>query len=352
MKSTKNQKFINFFNNKLIYEIALFVFFVLIGTIARSIFVKWDLQPFPNFEIIMVLTFISVILLRPSIAIFVPLLSMIFSDLLIGNSIFIGSEMNKIVIFTYSGFVLISLFNIINKDRFKKGFNGIKIRNVGFAASLGIAFVLIYDVWTNIGWWYIIYPHNLNTLFNVFIAGVPFMIYHLVSGVLTFVLVALPFIYYMEKKQYLVSQISFTKLSKITVLSITLVLLFLSFSGSAMEMTESETLWMEKSDETSVKIMILGNNWIIEDNIICYKEESVFSLLQICAERNDIEFDYTYYEEFDSVLVNSINGKENGWNDLYWQYYVNDDIPMVGCDKFTDIKNGDYIRWSFETLPT
>ena len=116
-KFFKKMNFLN--NNQLIYEIAIFIFLISVGSMLRAFLVRGGLQPFPNFEIIMVLAFISVFLLRPSIALFVPLLSMIFSDLLIGNPILVGSQMNKIVIFTYSGFALVSLFSIINRDRFK-----------------------------------------------------------------------------------------------------------------------------------------------------------------------------------------------------------------------------------------
>ena len=50
-------------NNKIIKDILFFLIFVIIGTIGRTLLVGWELQPFPNFEIIMVITFISVIYL-------------------------------------------------------------------------------------------------------------------------------------------------------------------------------------------------------------------------------------------------------------------------------------------------
>ena len=134
-------------------------------------------------------------------------------------------------------------------------------------------------------------------------------------------------------------------------IAITFGLIVISFNSTAMEAPKKGTLWLEESDNTSVNIQILGNGWFIEDNLVCFGDESVFSLLEIFAERNDIALDYTYYEQFDSILINSINGDENGPDNMYWQYYVNGNIPMVGCDNFKEISNGDYIKWSFEIIP-
>ena len=189
-------------NNSIMLDILFFLILVFIGTIGRTLLVGWKLQPFPNFEIIMVITFISVIYLRPNIAFFVPLLCMLLSDLLLGNSIIVGSQQNRIVLFTYSGFALISLFNIINKDKFKTKFMDLNKKNFAFAAGFGISFVLLYDIWTNFGWWFLIYPHTINSLIQVFINGIPFMIYHSISGVITFVLIALPVISIVYHKWY------------------------------------------------------------------------------------------------------------------------------------------------------
>ena len=103
-------------------QILLMIGLILIGALGRYILVGFGIQPFPNFEVIMVVTFLAIMLLKPTIAIFVPLLSMIFSDLLIGNPIFIGSQMNRIVLFTYSGFAMIALINVFNRERFDEEF--------------------------------------------------------------------------------------------------------------------------------------------------------------------------------------------------------------------------------------
>jgi len=331
-----------------IYQILLMSSLIGLGTIGRYALVSLGVPP--NFEIIMVMAFLSVILLRPSLAIFVPLLGMIFSDILLGNSIFVGNEMNRIVLFTYSGFAMISLINIFNRERFQKGLGKIQLKNVGFAAGLGIGFVLIYDVWTNFGWWYLIYPHTAQSLVAVFTAGIPFMLNHLISGIATFVLIALPVTYYTSHKEKLFIPINIRSIQKIPVVVFVIGLIVLSFTGTAMKIPEkSDILWIEQSDQTSVKIVIQGDGWRIEDNIFAYDGDTVFSILKKCSERNGFSFEYTYYEEFDSMLIDSINNDVNGDNGKYWQYYVNEDIPMVGSDKYT-VSNGDSILWSFETV--
>jgi len=338
-------------NNRLFLDVLLLIGFILLGTLGRTILVGWNLQPFPNFEIIMVMTFLAAIFLRPTIAFFVPLFSMIFSDLLLGNPIFVGNQMNQIVLFTYSGFVMIALVNIFNRDRFRKGLGELKLKNIGMAAGLGIGFVLIYDVWTNIGWWYLIYPHTAGTLAAVFTAGIPFMIYHMISGVFTFVVIALPIVSYvsMEHKIEMPRKIKITH--KIPVAAITISLIVLSFTGTAMHVPEKSEVWLEQSDKTSVKVVILGDGWKIEDNIFAYEGDTVFSVLEKCSTRNHFLIKYTYYEQFDSTLINSINNDAGGEGGKYWQYYVNngETPPMVGCDKY-EIFNGDSVQWRFELV--
>ena len=337
-------------NNKVFSDILLLIGFIGLGTIGRTILVGWNLQPFPNFEIIMVMTFLAAVLLRPTMAIFVPLFSMIFSDLLLGNSIFVGSQMNRIILFTYSGFAMVALISLFKRDKFRKSLGEMRLKNIGIAAGLGIGFVLIYDVWTNIGWWYLIYPHTANSLAAVFTAGIPFMIYHIISGAFTFVAIALPVVSFVSVEHKLEMPFKIKNTHKIVVAAVALCLIVLSFTGTAMQVPEKTEVWLENSDETSVKMVIIGDGWRIEDNIVAYEGDTVFSILEKISARNDFPLEYTYYEEFDALLINSINNDVGGEGGKYWQYYVNSDIPMVGCDKY-DVSNGDCVEWRFEVPP-
>jgi hypothetical protein len=274
---------------------------------------------------------------------------MIGSDLLLGNAIFVGNQANRIVLFTYSGFALIALVNMMNRERIRRRLSEFRLKNIGVAAGLGIGFVLIYDVWTNLGWWYLLYPHSLGNLAAVFTAGIPFMINHLISGVATFVLIALPILAYTSRTHKLEFPSPMKTLHKIPIVAIVLCLVVLSFTGTAMQVPKKSGIWLEQSEKTSVHIMIQGDDWVVEENIVAYAGETMFSLLQRSTERNDLSLKYTYYKDFDSMLVDSIGTDVNGEGGKYWQYYVNGDIPMIGCDKYI-VSNGDMVLWKFEIV--
>ena len=70
----------------------------------------------------------------------------------------------------------------------------------GFAAATvykftgtGIIFAAIYDTWTNFGVFLLTYNHTLENLILVYILGLPFMLYHLISSLITFTLIGFPF---------------------------------------------------------------------------------------------------------------------------------------------------------------
>lgn len=322
---------------------------ILFGTIGRYVLFGLGVQPFPNFEVIMVVTFLAMMIIRSPLAFFVPLISMIGSDVLIGNPIFVGNQMNRIVLFTYSGFAIIALINLFNKERLWNQFGPLRLKTFGVAAGLGVGFVLLYDIWTNIGWWYLMYPHNATSLAAVFTAGLPFMAYHMISGIVTFIAIAVPVMTYITRQKDTTQPRPFyvaTK-HKLPAVLIVLVLITLCFTGTAMKIPQKSELWFEKSDQTSIHIMITGDDWTINDHIIAYTGETAFSILIRCSEKNGFSVDSTYYEQFDSTLVNSINNDVGGTDGKYWQYYVNGELPSIGADKCT-ITNGDSLRWSFE----
>ena len=127
-------------------QIVVLIGLIGIGAIGRYVLFGLGTQPFPNFEIIMVVSFLAIMLIRSSIALIVPLLSMIISDILIGNPIFVGSQMNKIVMFTYSGFALIAVLNIVIREKIRPYISGIHLKTLAAGAGIGIGFVLIYDI--------------------------------------------------------------------------------------------------------------------------------------------------------------------------------------------------------------
>ena len=337
-------------NQTNLQQLIIMIGLILFGTIGRYVLFGMGVQPFPNFEVIMVVTFLAVMVMRSPLALVVPLASMIGSDLLIGNPIFVGNQMNRIVLFTYSGFAIIALINLFNKDRLWSGLGQLRLKTVGLAAGLGVGFVLLYDVWTNLGWWYLMYPHDAPSLVAVFTAGLPFMVYHMISGVVTFVAIAVPVLAYVARKNKNIQPFKIKMVHKVPAVLLVLGLVALSFTGTAMKVPEKSEIWLEKSDQTSVRIAIVGDGWTISDNLVSYKEDTAFSLLERCSVKNGFTVTSTYYAQFDSTLINSINNAAGGTDGKYWQYYVNDQLPNVGADK-CPISNGDSIRWSFEVPP-
>ncbi len=176
-------------------NLILFAGLALIGIFGRVVF-----SDYPNVETILVVCFLAGILLDSRIAMLVPLIAMVASDILIGNTIFSGSKINQIVMFTYSGFVMVSLISMFGKKRVAKSISAFNLKSVAISAGLGAGFAILYDIWTNMGWWYLLYPHTLENLFSVYVAGIPFMLYHIASGAATFVLIGLPVILFARSR--------------------------------------------------------------------------------------------------------------------------------------------------------
>jgi len=215
-------------SSSVLSDLPLFIGFLIIGILGRTILVSYQVQPFPNFEIITVLTFLAMLFIRPYLAFIVPLFSMIGSDLLIGNPILSGHQVNNIVLFTYTGFLIISLLSASLRNHSSNVINRLSVKTMGYTAGIGIGFTLLYDIWTNAGWWYLIYPHTPATLFSVFAAGIPFMIYHILSGALTFTLIALPIILIVKKKDSLSDPLRIPTVQKIPLVAIALILIAVS----------------------------------------------------------------------------------------------------------------------------
>jgi len=87
-----------------------------------------------------------------------------------------------------------------------------------------------------------------------------------------------------------------------------------------------------------------------EDNIDEYTvqttESTVYSVLIKASEENNFYVVAEYYESFDSYLIESINNVK-GEGDMFWQYYVNGEMGMVGANSQT-VEDNDVIEWKYE----
>ena len=145
-----------------------------------------------------------------------------------------------------------------------------------------------------------------------------------------------------------------TILSVIGLVSFLLALLFLSTNYSLKrtieESSEIQRQYQQDLQEIEKKkvsfIITEGEEETRDYQIIPSPDSTVFSLLEDLSQRENFEISYTIYPEM-GVLVESIDGKKNGTEGKYWQYWVNGELPMVAADNF-QVSPADVIEWKFE----
>ncbi len=336
-------------NNK-IKQIIGFGLLVSFGVLGRYLLVSKGLQPFPNFEVVTIATFIGIMFLDVKIAMLIPLIGMVCSDLLLGNHILIGGKINQIVIFTYSGFALLALASIFVGNRIKPYVSSINFRSVFCMAGTGALLVLLYDVWTNFGWWYLMYPHTGEALLTVYTLGIPFMIYHLVSGLFTFVFIGLPVIsYFITRHPKLITKKTHNEAWKRSVTAgiVAFILVIISLTGcisTSLEPSESKRI------VENVDMKIIAPDWDIAYMNVTTENVTVADFLFECAEHYNFSVKADYWSGYDSLFIKAINGMDNGEDGNYWQYYVNGKFANVGCSRYY-LKNNDVVEWRFEKSP-
>ncbi|MCX6816674.1 MAG: hypothetical protein NTZ93_02335 [Candidatus Beckwithbacteria bacterium] len=119
----------------------------------------------PNVELIMTTSVLASIYLGRRWGVVVALLSLMISDLVIGNTM--------IMIFTWSAFSLIAF-----------GGRWLKNKAFLFGAGYGLAGALFFYFYTNFGVWLIggLYPHTLFGLIDCYVMGLPFLKLQAVSS--------------------------------------------------------------------------------------------------------------------------------------------------------------------------
>ena len=138
----------------------------------------------PNVETVMVATFLAAMLLPFAWACTVTMGMLLLSDWWLGY--LWGSP---IVAFTYSGFLLVALAS----RRWRPQIGGpLSSGLVMRFAGAGVVFAVVYDGWTNFGVFWLWWAHTPGNLLAVYTLGLPFILYHLLSSIMTFTLVGLP----------------------------------------------------------------------------------------------------------------------------------------------------------------
>jgi len=92
-----------------------------------------------------------------------------------------------------------------------------------------------------------------------------------------------------------------------------------------------------------------GDGEVKTFQIALSEKSTVFSLLENLAEGENFKIETKEYEGM-GVLVESIDGVKNGTANQYWQYWVNNELPMVAADK-KEVRGGDKVEWKFGSSP-
>lgn len=171
---------------------------------------------FDLFFIVAIISLISGLLLGGYFTFIVPISTMIVSDIIIGN--------NWIILFTWSGFALIGYIGYILKTK-----NRMNIKHIPGALGVGIAGILLYDIWTNFGTWLggWGYTYTWEGLILCYTKALPFMLWHLLSTTITMIIVIVPIIYLKEHK-ITIPDFNITKMEKKVTIAVPVLLMILS----------------------------------------------------------------------------------------------------------------------------
>ena len=77
---------------------------------------------------------------------------------------------------------------------------------------------------------------------------------------------------------------------------------------------------------------------------------TVASLLFECTQYHNLSVKKQFWSGYDSFFITSIADLSNGRDNSYWQYYVNDEYPDMGCSLYV-LNDYDHVIWIFEQSP-
>lgn len=100
-------------------------------------------------------------------------------------------------------------------------------------------------------------------------------------------------------------------------------------------------------EQGTISLMIDYGDGIVETygNIPLSANENLFQVMEKAAKENNLAFESKTYEGL-GALVTKIGGKENGADNRYWQYWVNNQKPEVGAGLYI-LQAGDIVEWKF-----
>lgn len=170
-------------------KMTLAVLLMMIGVLGRILLIQYA-----NIETVLAVCLLSGVLLGGIYCIIVPLAVMIISDwwiytytnyaLSFGLDAILG-----LTFFTWSGFVVIGVIGFSMKKRFLYN-----IGSVAVLSGIGIFATIFYDAWTAFGFWFFFASPRLS-IYEIYIAQIPFTMYHILSSLIFVPLFATLFTY-------------------------------------------------------------------------------------------------------------------------------------------------------------
>lgn len=112
-----------------------------------------------------------------------------------------------------------------------------------------------------------------------------------------------------------------------------------------LETADNQSMPEQTAQEMVSCIIDRGDGNVNLYQIIPPESLTVFSLLEELAQRENFKIEFTIYEGT-GALVESIDGVRNGTDNKYWQYWLNEELPMTAADK-KEIRGGDKVEWKF-----
>jgi len=139
-------------------------------------------------------------------------------------------------------------------------------------------------------------------------------------------------------------------MKKLYVPLVALVFLVAGFLIGAQKQNELTVLPEETTDAASVSMMIdTGDSLIGFQDIDIVAGDTAWSVLERTDTAQDsLSISADTYGDL-GVLINAMNGYENGFGDQWWQYWVNNQYAEVAADKYP-VSDGDVILWKFTNI--
>ncbi len=194
----------------------------------------WDqsgLSVLDVFFIIATVSIFSGILLGKYYALFIPIIVIVISDIFYAfvSPVNVLIYTTYLFLFTITGYIFISLIGFYTKKKSK-----LNITFIPKILGSGIIGIIIYDLWTNFGFWLSfsrLYPDYLSPTFGGLIEaytwGIPVMIWHILSGAIAITIITIPLVY-LKKHKILQADFKLKPFEKYVIASTTILLIGIS----------------------------------------------------------------------------------------------------------------------------